>query len=131
MESNYWTQMVVGWLQLVTRWLQLIGQESYNNSHGHCYYKSFLLICFYIYLHIYIYIYTYIYLYQLWNFSQSRSVKGRVQKKMREKYGLLPNLPRTPPGFGLFSKKKLTPIFLLKISSTMAKTNFSKKKILT
>ena len=44
--------------------------------------------------------------------SPTIGAKGRVQKKMREKYGLLPNLPRTPlPGFGLFSKKKLTPIF--------------------
>ena len=57
--------------------------------------------------------------------------KGRVQKKkMREKYGLLPNLPRTPPpGLVFFPKKNWPPFFLLKISSTMAKTNFSPKKI--
>ena len=47
-------------------------------------------------------------------------------KKKGGKYGLLPNLPRTPPpGFGLFSGKKLTPIFFLKIASIMAETNFT------
>ena len=41
--------------------------------------------------------------------------KGRVQKKMREKYGLLPTLPRTPPtpGFDLFSKIKIDPHFFV------------------
>ena len=53
---------------------------------------------------------------------------GKGAKKMRQKYGLLPNLPRTPPPpprFGLFCGKKLTPIFLLENASVIAETNFT------
>ena len=37
-----------------------------------------------------------------------------AQKKMQQKYGLLPNFPRTPPpGLVFFAGKKLTPIFFV------------------
>ena len=51
--------------------------------------------------------------------------KGRVQKKMREKYGLLPNPPRTPPPGLVFLRKKIDPHFLLENTSVMAETNFT------
>ena len=50
------------------------------------------------------------------------NVREGCTKKTRKKSGLLPN---PPPQFGIFSTKKITPIFLLKIASLMAETNFT------
>ena len=45
---------------------------------------------------------------EVWN------VREGCRKKMREKYGLLPNLPRTPPPWvWSFFQKKLNPIFFV------------------
>ena len=53
---------------------------------------------------------------EVWN------VREGCRKKMREKYGLLPNPPRTPtPRFGLFPEN----FFFLKNASLMAETNFT------
>ena len=51
--------------------------------------------------------------------------KGRVHKKNPEKMWSFAKLPSDTPQFGIFSKKKFTPIFLLKIASLMAETNFT------
>ena len=52
---------------------------------------------------------------QLKSPSGGRFFLGKgAEKKMREKYGLLPNLPRTPPPrVWSFFQKKLTPIFFV------------------
>ena len=47
-------------------------------------------------------------------------------KKKPEKIWSFAKLPSDPPPkFGIFSTKKFTPIFLLKIASLMAETNFT------
>jgi len=50
-----------------------------------------------------------------------------AEKKMQQKYGLLPNLPRTPPPPGLvfFAWKNWPQFFLLENASVIAETNFT------
>ena len=60
--------------------------------------------------------------------SNVKGPLGKGSKKMRQKYGLLPNLPRTPPSPpGLvFLQKKIDPhFFLLQNASVIAETNFT------
>ena len=50
--------------------------------------------------------------------------KGRVQKKIRKKYGLLPNPPRTHPplpGVVIFPDKKIDPHFFLEMTPLLVK----------
>ena len=56
----------------------------------------------------------------------ARQLREGFKKKIVEKYGLLPNPPRTPPpGLAFFPNKKFYSHFFLKIASIMAETNFA------
>ena len=52
-------------------------------------------------------------------------ILGKFSQKNAEKCGDLPNLPRPPPWFGVFTNKKLTHHFFLENEPLMRETNFT------